>query len=402
MRVFTALALVLMLAVGGAASPITWTLSPLHLIQSSPIPPGATPATGTITGSFTYDADTNTYSNWSFLFSGFSPYSILPLTPATSTLIVVKSPGLGDGCPGTGPNGTAGPTPDPCSVIFSSNSPGANYLTLSLSLDFSPQLTNAGGTATVPYSEVSLVGLDSPRYVSFQRDSTGTVSTNAPRTSALAHYAVGGSFATGFFVTNTAGQPAQFSISAFSDNGTAASLPFNGLSSLSTLSDTIPPYGMTYYEAGTPQAQLQGGWGLVTADQSITVQALFRNHGADGSYYEAAVPPSTGSKEFVVPFDMTKFTATGDQIYIGLAIANLDAVSSATVVCTARDSKGNAIPNAVSPPLLNPRGHWADYAFPLLNGMRGTLDCSSNTTIAAIGLRFLGNNTFSSLPIILK
>jgi len=34
--------------------------------------------------------------------------------------------------------------------------------------------------------------------------------------------------------------------------------------------------------------------------------------------------------------------------------------------------------------------------------MRGALDCSSNTVIAATGLRFLGYSAFSSLPVILK
>jgi hypothetical protein len=58
------------------------------------------------------------------------------------------------------------------------------------------------------------------------------------------------------------------------------------------------------------------------------------------------------------------------------------------------------IPNAINVPVLNPLGHWADYLFPALNGVRGTIDCSSNNSIAGIGLRFIGTKAFSSLPVI--
>jgi hypothetical protein len=37
-----------------------------------------------------------------------------------------------------------------------------------------------------------------------------------------------------------------------------------------------------------------------------------------------------------------------------------------------------------------------------LTGARGALDCTSNTTVSAIGLRFVGSDEFSSLPIIFK
>ena len=139
---------------------------------------------------------------------------------------------------------------------------------------------------------------------------------------------------------------------------------------------------------------------MVTADASITAQALFRRHGSDNSFYEAAVPATAGNHELLIPFDATTFSTTGAQIYTGLAIANTDSRNSANVVCTARDAAGKVIPNAVFVPTLNPLGHWADYLFPALAGKRGTLDCTSDTKIASIALRFLGTNGMSSLPII--
>jgi hypothetical protein len=216
----------------------------------------------------------------------------------------------------------------------------------------------------------------------------------------LPHFAVGGGFVTGFSVVNTGQSSASFSLSFRDDNGAAVSIPVTGMGSVSSISDAIVANGAKYYEAGTPQGALIAGSVIITADPSITVQALFRRLGSDNSYYEVAVPSSSGVNEFEIPFDATTFAGNGAQIYTGIAIANLDPASVANVVCTARDALGNIIPNAVTPPALNPLGHWANYLFPALTGQRGTLDCSSNTRIGAIGLRALGVNALSSLPVI--
>jgi hypothetical protein len=226
------------------------------------------------------------------------------------------------------------------------------------------------------------------------------VSAIGMSSSVLPHLAAGDTFVTDLSVTNSSAQSAQFSINFYTDSGAPASLPFNGLGSLSTLSDTLPGFGTGFYEAGNPQVPLQIGWALIKADPSITVQALFRNHASDGSYYEAAVPSYAGSGGFRVPFDASTFPPTGDRLYTGLAIVNLDPKNAATITCTARDFRGNVIPNAINVPVLNPLGHWADYLFPALNGVRGTIECSCSNSIAGIGLRFIGTKAFSSLPVI--
>jgi hypothetical protein len=151
-----------------------------------------------------------------------------------------------------------------------------------------------------------------------------------------------------FYVVNTSGQPASFSISFYDDSGHAVSVPVNGSSTFTTLSDTIVGNGTKYYEADNPQGNLIAGSAVISSDRSITIQALFRHHASDGSYYEAAVPSTSGGNEFEIPFDATTFGANGAQIYTGIAIANLDSVNPANVVCTARDSQGNIIPNRSS------------------------------------------------------
>jgi pseudomonalisin len=224
--------------------------------------------------------------------------------------------------------------------------------------------------------------------------------SNSGGTEVLPQFAVGASFVTDFYVVNSGANAARFSISFHDDNGNPVALPFAGLGNLSTLSESIPAGGAGYYEAGTPQGTPVSGSAVITSDPSITIQALFRRQGSDGSYYEAAVPATAGGNEILVPFDATTFSGNGDQIYTGFALANLDASNSANVACTARDSLGNSIANAISAPTLNPLGHWANYLFPALIGLRGTLDCTSSTTMGAIGIRALGTNAISSLPVI--
>jgi pimeloyl-ACP methyl ester carboxylesterase len=209
--------------------------------------------------------------------------------------------------------------------------------------------------------------------------------------------AAGKNWTTGIFVLNTSAAPAQFSISFYDDNGNPTALPFS-TGSTSTLSGTLAAQGSAYYEANNPQIPVITGWGRITSDPSIVVQALFRSS-VNGTYYEAAVPSTpASSKEVLFPFDATTFAATGQQLATGFALANLDA-TSANVTCTAYDPNGVIIPNAVPVPALAPLGHWAGDRFPVLVGQRGTIDCISNTNISATALRFFGN-TFSSLPVV--
>jgi hypothetical protein len=214
----------------------------------------------------------------------------------------------------------------------------------------------------------------------------------------LPHLAAGDVWTTGFYILNTGLLPASYTIRFFDDSGNPAPLPFPTGNS-AVLQGTVPAQGMTYIEAANPQGPLTVASGLISADPTITVQALFRASAGGGRYYEAGVPSSGGGSSFAVPFDATAFPATGAPQYTGFAIANLDSANAATVTCIATDQAGATIPNAVTIPVLAPLGHYANYLFPALTGSRGTLNCSSTSTVAALALRFLGA-TFSSLPVL--
>ena len=259
-------------------------------------------------------------------------------------------------------------------------------------------LANPTGLVAGPYTGTILItsgGVEETINVTFNV----TEFSSVVATGALPQFAAGGTWTTGILVLNTGSQPAKFSIAFFDDNGQAVTVPFVGGAS-NNLSGTIPAQGSGYFEAADSQGATVVGWGQITADPSIVVQALFRNDVA-GTYYEAAVPSSAGSKEFLIPFDATTFAATGAPFFTGFAIANLDPTAPA-ITCTARDANGNVIPDGVPVPQLSGLGHWSNYLFPALTGQRGTIDCVSTTNIAAAALRFIGNNAFSSLPVINK
>jgi hypothetical protein len=218
---------------------------------------------------------------------------------------------------------------------------------------------------------------------------------------ALPDFAVGGIWTTGFFEINSGSQPAPYSITLYSDSGALLPLKFtNG--TMSVVNGTVPANGSAYFEASDPTGSVQQGWAQVTAGPAVVVHALFRDHQPDGTYYEAAVPSNPGnSKEFLAPFDFTASSAPAVQLATGLAIANLG-TQAAIVNCTTRDSNGSIIANAVQVPTINALGHWAGFSFPLLNGLRGTIDCTSNTNIAGLAVRYFGTQTFSSLPVLAK
>ncbi len=204
---------------------------------------------------------------------------------------------------------------------------------------------------------------------------------------------------------NTGTTFANFNIAFFNDAGNPVSLLFtNGPTT--NLHGSLPPGASAYFETVDPQGgQLISGWAQISSDPTIVIQALFREN-SGGLFYEAAVPSNAGSFEFEIPFDATNFAPAGTQFFTGFAIANLDPANNANITCTARDQSGNVIPNAFNgitgPPQLSPMGHWAGYLFPELTGKRGTIDCTSNTKIAATALRFIGSGAFSTFPVINK
>jgi hypothetical protein len=236
-----------------------------------------------------------------------------------------------------------------------------------------------------------------------QLDASACGGSTACMSRVLTHVAFGGEWTTGLVAIGSEPSVGNFSVGFHGDSGAAVALPFTGgLGSLSTIADTVPAQGRKDYEASNPDWAVQAGWGLVTGDESLTLQAVFRRHTPDGRFYEAAVPTSAGYSRFVIPFDATTFGPTGVAMFTGFAIANLNPTATAHIACTARDQAGVIVPDAVSIPALGALGHYTGSSFPALAGKRGTFDCTADTLLSALALRAIGGDAISTLPVIVK
>jgi hypothetical protein len=215
------------------------------------------------------------------------------------------------------------------------------------------------------------------------------------------HVAFGGVWTTDLFAVSWARHEGDLSIAFYDDNGLPATVPLTGgYGKANTLTDSVPALGRRDYEVSDAGAPVQSGWALVTADPSIETQAIFRNASPSGTYYEAAVQTGEAYSHFLVPFDTSTLAPSGRPLYTALAIVNLNPMVAANVVCSARDASGAVIPNALTIPALKPLGHYAGYLSSSLKGRRGTLDCSCDTLVSAIALRLIGDEAFSTLPVI--
>jgi hypothetical protein len=378
------------LSASGGVPPYTWSLVTGMLPYGLSLAAnGLFSGTPTAPGTFTFTLQV-TDSASSTATQAFS-VTIAPVTVSSLAITTTSLPLASVNLPYSQTLTATGGVP-PYTWSLSSGS-----LPAGLSLSASGAIT---GTPTLVGASVFTVSVTDSASNSAAAVLTITVESTPIIALSLPHFAAGGGFVTGFYVLNGNSQPESFAIAFHNDAGQPVALPFAGLSTSAVLADTIVGLGVKYYEAGTYQAALISGSAVISANPGITVQALVRRLGSDGSYYEAAIPSSTGNFEFEIPFDATTFAPTGAQIYTGFAIANMDNANPSTVTCVARDALGNFIPNAVSVPTLNPLGHFSGYQFPALVGLRGTLYCTSTTEVGAVALRAIGTNAISSLPVI--
>jgi hypothetical protein len=275
-------------------------------------------------------------------------------------------------------------------------------------------LTVSGSTEGIGSAEVTVVASDNPgptRIGVFtvagvsvpvrQFDSSACPEGTACLIRPLPHIAFGGVWTTEIFAVSWAKRERGLSIAFYDDNGSPVAAPLTGgFGKVNTLTDSVPALGRRDYEARDAGAPIQSGWALVTADSSVETQAVFRNAAPSGTYYEAAVQTGEAYSHFLIPFDMTTVAVTGRPLYTAFAIVNLNPLVAANVVCSARDGSGTVIPNALTIPSLKPLGHYAGYLSGPFTGMRGTLDCNADTLVSAIAFRLIGDEAFSTLPVI--
>ena len=221
----------------------------------------------------------------------------------------------------------------------------------------------------------------------------------------FAHIAPQPPFATQIILTNTTGQSINFTMKFLHDDGLSFSIPVTtttgGTQMKDTITDSIVAFGANYYDLSNAGSDPVNVWGSaqLTAPAGVAGVALFRGVPDKKSYFEAAVPLSSGSNSFAAPFDQTISTVTNQQFVTGFAVANLDPSKTASVSCTGRDGGGHSISKGSLSFALQPNGHYAATLPSVFNGIRGTLTCTSTALVSAISLRFQGNE-FTTLPVI--
>jgi hypothetical protein len=170
MKLFSTLTLRFVFVLGAAhtilADPLQWDLSTLTFSATS-FTTGAV-STGTVTGSFTFDADTNIDTTWTIQLSGFPstpvPASGLLLTPADSSLF----------CTPCSPN------------YFLITDPTLANALVGLGLFFTQPLTDAGGTTPVDSFTGTGLVLNTPNFGTFLLQSPGGSAFAVPEPSSAA------------------------------------------------------------------------------------------------------------------------------------------------------------------------------------------------------------------------
>jgi len=180
---------------------------------------------------------------------------------------------------------------------------------------------------------------------------SGTNATVTQYLVTLPHIAYGGPWRTQIVATNTSAVQATLELDFYADNGSALSVPFNGVSTASTTL-TIPANGQTVIEPDYNTASTAEGWaGLVYTNSGIQVQGLFLWHRTGDpadEYTEAAAPIiSQASPACVIPLPASTpaytmpFDETGGR-FSGYGFANTTN-APVTMTLTFYDQSGNAL-----------------------------------------------------------
>jgi len=269
----------------------------------------------------------------------------------------------------------------------------------------------AHGTLTATIGEKNLVvpnlrtfqfaGADDVTGTTWSLSTTGLFEgTAAAPVTVFPHIAAGSEWQTDIVVANSGSVAAPFTLTFHADNGGPATLV--SLGDMSQISDTVPAKSAKFYTINSMDGE--GGWADLVSSLPLSGVATFRRHAADDNYYEGSVPLSQIGHGFAMPFDATAVTA-GSPLLTGVAVMNADPNQQAQITCQAFDDTGKQLGGGpLAMPAIAPFSHTAlllqstqPFQSAVANA-RGLLYCTSNTSIAAVGVRDL-NYAISALPV---
>jgi hypothetical protein len=203
----------------------------------------------------------------------------------------------------------------------------------------------------------------------------------------------GSGWKTTIVLVNTDSDPAPFTLTFRSADGSPVAIPLLGIGAVTDYADVIPIGGIRTIETRGLANNLVQGWGEVIAGKSINGTAIFRQHTPGTVDTEGAVPlKSSSGKHFLVPFDNTQGFITA------IAMLNPDSSQTATVNISFRDENG--APITAGSIVLKPGTRQAFVLPSQFSGLaneRGIAEFTSAVEISALGLRASPRYTLASI-----
>ena len=209
------------------------------------------------------------------------------------------------------------------------------------------------------------------------------------------HLAVGAHWQTTITYINYSSEEVSCQTDFLSDQGTPLMVSFEGLGTVVSRTDVLPPGGSVHQETNVElSAPLAPGWARATCSGPVKASLLYRRYNSEGMpLAEAGVNATT-----VPATRFVTFVEQGEgQFGTGVAYANPSA-TAAVITFTARDADGEVL--ASDDVMLSPNGHGAQNMVHLfdLPSFTGSLEITSTVPIVSLSLNFEADPVFSSLP----
>ena len=220
-------------------------------------------------------------------------------------------------------------------------------------------------------------------------------STQGSTTYYFPHLAVGAGWQTTITYINYSPEEVSCQTDFISDHGSPLMVSFEGLGTVVSRTDVLPPGGSVHQETNVElSAPLAPGWARSTCSGPVKASLLFRQRNSEGvpiaeAGINAAAVPAT---RFVT------FAEQGEgQFGTGVAYANPSG-TAAHVTFTAKDTAGQTLASVVR--TLLSEGHDAQVMSVLFGftSFTGSLEITSTEPIVSLSLNFEATPVFSSLP----
>ena len=216
-------------------------------------------------------------------------------------------------------------------------------------------------------------------------------------TSVFPQIAAGGSspvYQTSIVAFNTNSVPAAVHVSLTKSDATPFPIAPPGRSEVNV---AIPPSGVMRIEAAS-QGDTNAGYAKLSSNVAVNGSALFKTLRGTTILSEAGVGLSKPAKSFIVYID------NRNNAISGYAIANSGA-NPANLILTLRSQDGST--RETQRLSLPPGQHIAEFAFQrftatVVPGFEGTVECSSDQSVAAVALRYDNSeaDVFSTIPVL--